>query len=286
MGKLMRNFPAMRYLTLVLITLATLASPSVSQADAPPTHYLLARPIPLTSVVQAQRGFPYGWTRNGTSPIHHGVDLLNPIGTPVLAAGDGTVFYAGSDANNVFGPYANFYGNVVVIQHDFAAPEGGAVFTLYGHMIKLTVQTGQRVKRGQQIGAVGKTGIALWYHLHFEVRVGNPQDYNAVRNPELWYAPQPGTGKVIGRMVDANGGLAMGLRYTIVTKVVVYPSWTYAEATMPSDPTYHENFVLGDLPADCYRFRVRNGEGGYAYDDQFCIAAGETKVLQIQLKLF
>jgi len=240
----------------------------------------------LSGVVQAERGFPYGWTNKGNSPIHHGVDFLNPVGTSVIAAADGTVYYAGSDAANIFGPYANFYGNVIVIQHDFAAPEGGPVFTLYGHLSKVLVQGGQRVKRGEKIGAVGKTGIALWYHLHFEVRVGNPQDYNAVRNPELWYAPQPRTGKVIGRMVDSNGGLAMGIRYTIVTSQSVFPSWTYADASMPSDPNYHENFVLGDLPADCYRFRVRNGKGGYAYDSQFCIAAGETKVMQIQLKPF
>src|SRR5258706_1628557 len=272
-------------IAVILAIVSLLGTPTVSHAD-PATHYWLARPIPSQFVTQQQLGFPYGWTRSGRSPIHHGIDFLNRLNTPVIAAAAGTVFYAGPDATNVFGPYGNFYGNVVVIQHNMTAPEVGTVFTLYEHLAQVTVQTGQPVTAGQQIGAVGKAGIALWYHLHFEVRVGNPQDYNAVRNPELWYAPQPGTGKVIGRMVDANGGLAMGLRYTIVTKVVVYPSWTYAEATMPSDPTYHENFVLGDLPADCYRFRVRNGKGGYAYDDQFCIAAGETKVLQIQLKPF
>ncbi len=278
----------MQRLTVLLATIvaaAILVTPLSGQATVP-THYQLARPIPLSGIVQPQRGFPYGWTRKGQSPINHGVDFLNPTGTRVIAAADGTVYFAGGDHDRVFGPSPDFFGNLVIIQHDFAAPEGGAVYTLYGHLALITVQSGQRVKRGQKIGTVGQSGIALGYHLHFEVRVGNPDDYNAVRNPELWYAPQPRTGKVIGRMVDSNGGLAMGIRFTITTAVAVYPSWTYAAATMPFDPAYNENFVVGDLPAGCYRFRVRNNKGGYAYDDTFCLRAGETKVMQLQLKPF
>src|SRR5262249_34959245 len=155
-----------------LLTLAIAANPVYSQT-APATHYKLLRPIPLSGVVQPQRGFPYGWTRKGESPIHHGVDFLNPTGTRVIASADGTVYFAGSDHDRIFGPSPDFYGNVVVIQHDITAPEGSAVYTLYGHLARITVQPGQQVKRGQQIGTVGKTGIAVGYHLHYEVRVGN-----------------------------------------------------------------------------------------------------------------
>jgi hypothetical protein len=201
----------------------------------------------------------------------------------VIAAAAGTVYYAGPDSTQVFGAYANFYGNVVVIQHDVTAPEGGPLFTLYGHLNAVTVQTGQRVGVGEQIGAVGKEGIALWYHLHFEVRVGNPNDYNAVRNPELWLAPEPGTGKIIGRMVDAAGGLAMGIRMTISTANGAIPNFTYAEPSIPADPTYNENFVVPDLAAGCYRLRVK-GRGKWAYDEPFCIKSGETKLMTVQLK--
>jgi len=277
----------MRRLTVLLaaiVATAIFASPASGQATSVPTHYQLGRPIPLSGIVQPARGFPYGWTRKGESPIHHGVDFFDPAGTRVIAAADGTVYFAGSDHDRVFGPGPDFYGYIIVIQHNFAAPEGGTIFTLYGHLSRITVVAGQPVKRGQQVGVVGHTGIAIGDHLHFEVRVGNADDYNAVRNPELWYAPQPRTGKVIGRIVDANGGLAMGIRFTITTAVAVYPGYTYASADMPSDPTYNENFAVGDLPVGCYRFRVRNGKGGYAYNDTFCLRAGETKLLQIQLK--
>jgi hypothetical protein len=271
-------------LVILNMTIGLLITQNVVRAD-PQTHYLLVRPIPKKYVTRQQVGFPYGWTRNGTSPIHHGIDLLNRLNTPVIAAADGTVFYAGPDETNVFGPYGNFYGNVVVIQHNFAAPEGGTVFTLYGHLAQVTVQTGQPVTVGQQIGAVGKAGIALWYHLHFEVRVGNPQDYNSVRNPELWLAPEPGTAKIIGRMVDSQGNLAMGMRLTVGTAYGVTPNWTYANAMMKSDPAYGENFVVPDIAAGCYRLRVK-GRGTYAYDEQFCVKAGETKFMTVQLAPF
>ncbi len=258
-------------------------APIPIKADTP-IHYWLDRPIPPSGYNRAELGFPYGGSRSGESPTHHGVDMPNRRGTPVLAAADGTVYYAGSDKDKVFGPQPNFYGNVIVIQHDMAAPEGGTVFTLYGHLDRIDVQAGQRVGKGQPIGAVGKSGIALWYHLHFEVRINNPDDYNATRNPELWYAPKAGRGSIIGRMVDANGGLAMGIRYTLSTRSGVFPGYTYADPSIHNDPTYGENFVMNDVAAGCYRLRVKNGKGGYAYDQQLCVKAGETVFVDVTLR--
>src|SRR5262245_58344257 len=93
-------------LIILLTVISMLAVPSISQADAPtsPPHYVFGRPIPEAYVTVPQYGFPYGWTRNGASPIHHGVDFLNKRGVPVIAAGDGTVYYAGPDTEMVFGP--------------------------------------------------------------------------------------------------------------------------------------------------------------------------------------
>src|SRR5215475_11684961 len=129
----------------VLTAIVILVCPSISFADAPtsPPHYVFGRPIPNPYVTVPQYGFPYGWDRNGASPIHHGVDFLNRRGVPVIAAGEGTVYYAGPDTDMVFGPYPNFYGNVVVIEHPVDAPEGGRLFTLYGHLETVTVASGQ-----------------------------------------------------------------------------------------------------------------------------------------------
>nr|WP_222623030.1 M23 family metallopeptidase [Ramlibacter cellulosilyticus] len=96
-------------------------------------------------------------------PIHHtwrahtGVDYGAPTGAPVRTVGDGVVDFAGQ---------MNGYGNVVKIEH------GGANSTLYAHLSRIDVRRGQRVERGQRIGAVGSTGWATGPHLHFEFREG------------------------------------------------------------------------------------------------------------------
>jgi hypothetical protein len=275
-----------QWITLVCLIAGLTATPVPLPAHAQTevaTHYLLSRPLPATANVRPDMGFPYGWHRNNRSPIHHGMDYQNRRGTPVIAAGAGTVFFAGSDAEAVFGPRPNFYGNVIVLQHDIAAPEGGTVFTLYGHLHRVNVQAGQRMAQGDVIGQVGATGIAIGSHLHFEVRVGDPANYGAVRNPELWYAPLPGRAKLIGRIVDAGGNLAMGVRFVLSTPSSVFPSFTYADPSIPADPQYGENFVMGDLRAGCYRFRVRGG-AGYAYDEPICFQAGQTIFAEIRLK--
>lgn len=87
---------------------------------------------------------------------HKGIDYGAPTGTPIRAAGDGTVVFAG---------VRNGFGNVVMIQH------GGVYTTLYGHMSKIGVRKGARVSQGQVIGAVGMTGLASGPHLHYEFHV-------------------------------------------------------------------------------------------------------------------
>lgn len=87
---------------------------------------------------------------------HKGIDYGAPRGTPIRAAGDGKVIFAG---------VRNGFGNVVMIQH------GGAYTTLYGHMDKITIKNGVRVDQGQMIGTVGSTGLATGPHLHYEFHV-------------------------------------------------------------------------------------------------------------------
>jgi hypothetical protein len=87
--------------------------------------------------------------------MHAGMDFTSPVGTEIHATGDGVVEFADYATNG--------YGIHVVLDHGFDYK------TLYGHMDRLNVQRGQRVKRGDVIGRVGNTGLSSGPHLHYEV---------------------------------------------------------------------------------------------------------------------
>lgn len=92
--------------------------------------------------------------------VHQGVDIAAAPGQPVRASADGVVLQA-SEIGGL--------GQAVFIAHGFG------VTTRYGHMSRIDVRPGQRVKRGDVVGRVGNTGRSTGYHLHYEVRVdGNP----------------------------------------------------------------------------------------------------------------
>ncbi len=96
---------------------------------------------------------------------HKGVDYAAPSGTPVRAAGDGKVIFAGTKGG---------YGRLIVLRH------GGHYTTAYGHLRGFArgIRSGQKVKQGQIIGYVGSSGVATGPHLHYEFRVNG-----AHRNP-------------------------------------------------------------------------------------------------------
>lgn len=88
---------------------------------------------------------------------HKGVDYAAPTGTPVKAAGDGKVIFAGRKGG---------YGNAVILDH------GAGITTLYGHLSRFArIHVGTRVTQGQVIAYVGQTGLATGPHLHYEYRV-------------------------------------------------------------------------------------------------------------------
>lgn len=98
----------------------------------------------------------------GYTRIHRGIDFAAPRGTPIVAAGDGVVEYAGRNGA---------YGRYIRIRHN------GTYKTAYGHMHRIAkgVRPGVRVKQGQVIGYVGSTGRSTGPHLHYEVMTGGKQ---------------------------------------------------------------------------------------------------------------
>lgn len=109
---------------------------------------------------------------------HGGIDIAGAgiMGTPVVAAADGTVVATNSSCTHNWGKSYSCgcgggYGNYVMISH------AGGKMTVYGHLTSLTVSTGQTVSRGQVIGYVGSTGNSTGPHLHYECRL-NGVRYN------------------------------------------------------------------------------------------------------------
>jgi len=99
--------------------------------------------------------------------FHSGIDIAAPMGTRVYAAGDGVIKTAEYKRNG--------YGNLIIVAHadDYA--------TWYGHLSRIAVSPGSRVRKGDYIGQVGSTGVSTGPHLHFEVRKGdralNPDEH-------------------------------------------------------------------------------------------------------------
>ncbi|MBV8639718.1 MAG: peptidoglycan DD-metalloendopeptidase family protein [Candidatus Eremiobacteraeota bacterium] len=108
---------------------------------------------------------PFGWRSNpfgGSPEFHQGLDIAAPTGTTVTATASGTVILA---------QWYGGYGNYILIDH------GGGFSSGYGHLSAIYVSVGQKVQKGQAIGAVGSTGQSTGPHLHFEIRInGKPVD--------------------------------------------------------------------------------------------------------------
>lgn len=227
------------------------------------------------------RGYAYGSTGGGLQ-VHHGIDIENPTGTLVQSIGSGRVFYSGSDTNVMFGPRNNFYGELVVIEHDYLAPNGQRLYSLYGHLSRVLVGEGEEVGFGSQVGAVGATGVAFGPHLHLEIRIGDPYDYNATLNPELWITPWENYGIFAARVIGPNGELIKGVRVELIGRGDFIFGWTYQTDSVNPDPYYGENLVIGDIRSGQYDLKV--GEiRNVLYRDVVFIQAGVVNFIEIRL---
>ncbi|HSF12685.1 MAG TPA: M23 family metallopeptidase, partial [Erythrobacter sp.] len=132
----------------------------------------------------------FGYRRdpfNGRGAMHAGIDFKGAMGSPIFAAADGRVTFAGRKAG---------YGNAIEITH------GNGMLTRYAHLSRIGVKVGQQVAAGATIGGLGNTGRSTGPHLHFEVRIND----RAV-NPRPFLEAAPDVLKEV-RASRAAGGRA------------------------------------------------------------------------------
>lgn len=117
--------------------------------------------IPVRSNFRFTSGFGPRWGR-----MHNGTDFAAPIGTPIYAPADGVVTHAA---------WSSGYGRLIKIRHEFG------IETRFAHLSTMDVSVGERVSRGERIGAIGNSGRSTGPHLHYEIHVGgkpvNPMTY-------------------------------------------------------------------------------------------------------------
>lgn len=157
-----------------LVRRVELLDASLNEAmDSVAAHEQVFRSRPSIRPVQS----PDSWisssfSRSRFHPVllvnrpHPGMDISARVGTPFLATAAGRVTYAGTRVG---------YGKTIEIDH------GYGYVTRYAHAASISVKRGQRVRRGEVIGEIGKTGLATAPHLHYEVlvndRATNPRNY-------------------------------------------------------------------------------------------------------------
>lgn len=149
---------------------------------------------------------------------HNGTDYGADVGTPVWAAGDGTVIEAGYGAAN---------GNYIFIKH------GNHIVTRYLHLSRKMVRRGDRVRQGQTIGLVGATGLVTGPHLHYEFLVhGKHRNPRTVDLPEAQPLPED----VLPEFRRASAGVLEQLEQLLPPRIQMA-----SNDTIPSTPSSGAN---------------------------------------------
>jgi len=211
-----------------------------------PLHQWMLRPVGPEDQNLKDQTYLYGSTMGGNFRQHQGNEYNGPEGTPLLAVDDGVIVYIDREIGHS------------VLKCD-TKQDSFFVYAHYHHQFQILKKVGQRVKRGDEIGRIGKKGNVTNEHLHFEVSLSTIDDSNKesyTHNPELWVETLPETGTIVGVLIDSNNNPIPGARIYGVTKPVPTESpfsfaETYQDKVHP-DEFYKENFVIGDVPEGEY----------------------------------
>ena len=261
--------------------------PTPDTAIAEP-HFWLSKPLPGAGRTLINQRFPYGWDENGRLLLHNGVDISEDLGTPVLAVADGTIVVAQSDLNAWYGWRCDWYGHLVVLELD-EIWQDQPIYALYGHVLNLKVEAGQRVSRGEPLAEIGFGGAATNPHLHFELRVGENQ-FDATRNPMLWLEPGPTRGVIAGRLVDPEGRPWQGVPLALVSRGGdggKHSTWSYLgdpQDLSNPDEGWAENFVFSDVQPGEYD--LYTSIQGVDYRQPLMVSAGQITTVEIETEPF
>ena len=276
---------------IVISTSTAIAIPSLTATSSIPcdpftTDFCLVdwyatfqNPLGLGLPLTIARSYSYGSTENGEREPHHGIDLESKEGAPVYAPAAGVVIFAGRDHERIYTPWDDYYGNLIVIQHD------DGLFSLYGHLSQINISVGEQVSVGDAIALVGHTGVAIGSHLHFEVRTGGEgTDFFSTENPELWLPLDEGKGAISIVLKTANN-------IKVERNLVFY---RYAPGTNKSEKKYYlstypkgfehnvEDFAMSGFPPG--RYRIAFSDSGEIYERVVEVEAGKLTQVVIELK--
>lgn len=230
-------------------------------------HFYFRRPVDSNANSSSLSYYPYGSSGpRGEWRVHHGLDMPNPDGQHVRAAGDGVVVWAADHyrwSEDGFTDGAESYGNVVIIEHTFGY-EGQRLYTLYAHLSRIIVTLNEQVSTGQVVGLSGHSGNVTGPHVHFEVRQG-ANFYWTTRNPILWMAPLLDHGVVAGRVVGKDGQMLERAVVTLLKSGREYDTtMTYTRPRrvegrnhdVDPDDKWRENFAFGDVEVGKYEVSI------------------------------
>ncbi|MCP5097962.1 MAG: M23 family metallopeptidase [Chloroflexi bacterium] len=247
------------------------------------SHFWLAKPLPGGGRFLVNQTYPYGYDGNGRYLLHNGVDSAETLGTPLLAVADGTVIVAQADDTELHGWRCDWYGHLVVIELD-ETWLGQPIYALYGHVLNITVEVGQKVQLGEQVAEVGFGGAALVPHLHFELRVGS-NSFDDTRNPMLWIDPGVTRGVIAGRLVDPQGRPWQGVVLTLIGRSAdpeLINTWSYLDDPrhmINPDPFLAENFLFSDVRPGEYEIYTKLQ--GVEYRIPVTVTGGELSTVEL-----
>ena len=256
--------------------------PTVRQVDAEfttaeePVHQWMLRPVAPEHQNLKDQTYLYGSTMGGNFRQHQGNEYNAPEGTPLLAVDDGIIVFIDKEIGHLVLKCDRREGDLFVYAH-------------YHHQLEILKKVGDKVKRGEVIGKIGKKGNVTNEHLHFEVSLSTVDDSNQesdTRNSELWVEPLSGTGTIAGLLSDSDGNPVGGARIYGVTKPIPTESpfsfaETYQDKVNP-DESYGENFVIGDVPEGEYTLICHHD--GKSAAARVLVEAGKITTVKMVLK--